>query len=259
MHPWKLASLLVATATLSACASQHATVIETGPGNREAAAQLAIAQRLIAQGIPDTAIREHLDPLIASYERQYAHSGKTVYSARTMPESFMYAVLDAVPESAPGQPARDQRVKSDVVVVDGGWSDALETKGYALFELHHYDEAEATLREALRLAPLYSTAWSELGNLYQSQKKWPEAMEAFRQAQNAADMVKEDDPHRPHYTRALRGQGFVLTEQGRLDDSEALYKECLALDPDDGHAKNELAYIAELRANQHRAATGESR
>ncbi len=48
-------------------------------------------------------------------------------------------------------------------------------------------------------------------------------------------------------TRAWRGKGFVLTEQGKLDESEALYRKCLALDADDGGAKRELEYIQSLR------------
>jgi Flp pilus assembly protein TadD len=45
-----------------------------------------------------------------------------------------------------------------------------------------------------------------------------------------------------------RGRGFVLTELGRLDEAEAAYRESLKIEPDSERAKNELQYIARLKA-----------
>jgi Flp pilus assembly protein TadD len=45
----------------------------------------------------------------------------------------------------------------------------------------------------------------------------------------------------------MRGMGFVLIERGGLDEAEALFRDCLKLNPDDDHAKKELAYITEQR------------
>ncbi len=44
-------------------------------------------------------------------------------------------------------------------------------------------------------------------------------------------------------TRALRGTAYVDVELGRLDDAEALYVRCLALDPNDAKAAGELRYV----------------
>jgi tetratricopeptide (TPR) repeat protein len=134
------------------------------------------------------------------------------------------------------------------VVVSGAWADALQLKGFALVELHRTDDAKAAFNEAIALAPLYPAPWSELGNIYQTEKNWPEATKAYEQAENGAELVEDKDAGRPFYRRALRGQAFVLTEQGRLDESEALYRKCLAIDAEDSGAKRELDYIAELRA-----------
>ena len=41
--------------------------------------------------------------------------------------------------------------------------------------------------------------------------------------------------------------GVLLVEQGKLNEAEAMYKTCLALDPKDNKAKGELEYIQGLR------------
>jgi tetratricopeptide (TPR) repeat protein len=48
--------------------------------------------------------------------------------------------------------------------------------------------------------------------------------------------------------RAWRGMGYVLIEQGRLEEAEAIYKKCLTLDPNDEKAKGELRYIKERKS-----------
>src|SRR5262249_25891100 len=52
---------------------------------------------------------------------------------------------------------------------------------------------------------------------------------------------------------ALRGTGFVLIELDQLDEAERYFRESLALDPDSSVAKNELNYIARLRAGGRKA------
>jgi Flp pilus assembly protein TadD len=52
--------------------------------------------------------------------------------------------------------------------------------------------------------------------------------------------------------RALRGKGFVLVELGKLDEAEAMYRRCLAIDPADTKAANELRYVQSRRqSGQH--------
>jgi tetratricopeptide (TPR) repeat protein len=46
--------------------------------------------------------------------------------------------------------------------------------------------------------------------------------------------------------------GWILVERGKLDEAEALYRQCLELNPDDSHAKAELDYIAQQRAKRPR-------
>lgn len=47
-----------------------------------------------------------------------------------------------------------------------------------------------------------------------------------------------------------RGRGFSLIEQGRLKEARAAYDAALEADPEDGHAKRQLAYIDGLEAGQ---------
>ena len=162
-----------------------------------------------------------------------------------MVEPLIYSTMDAAAAKDTGNTP-----PSEVLVLTGAWSDALVLKGYALVELRKVEEAKATLKDAIGLAPMNPAPWSELGYIYQNEKSWSEALDAYRQAETGAQMTEDEAGHRPLYARALRGQAFVLTEQGQLDESEALYRKCLAINPDDGGAKQELAYISGLRSRQ---------
>jgi tetratricopeptide (TPR) repeat protein len=52
---------------------------------------------------------------------------------------------------------------------------------------------------------------------------------------------------------ALRGKGFVLIEMDHLDEAEACFRASLHLDPSSQVARNELTYIARLRAGGRKA------
>jgi tetratricopeptide (TPR) repeat protein len=56
--------------------------------------------------------------------------------------------------------------------------------------------------------------------------------------------------------RLQRTRGFALVELNRLDEAEAAYKASLVLEPDHGGAKNELTYIAQMRAGREPAPIG---
>lgn len=75
----------------------------------------------------------------------------------------------------------------------------------------------------------------------------PEALAAYDEGLKIADL---DDKSR---ARMLRGRGFVLTDMERLDEAEAAYTESLKFDPSSAVAKNELEYIAKLRAGGNKA------
>jgi Flp pilus assembly protein TadD len=62
-----------------------------------------------------------------------------------------------------------------------------------------------------------------------------------------AEIASDDATKTINLTRAWRGQGYCLVEQGKLNEAEAMYRKCLALDPKDNKARGELEYIQGLR------------
>lgn len=209
--------------------------------------QLRAGAEKLKQGYSALAIRDFFDPLIAHYEKAYAHGNKEVHTARSPAESLLYLVGDVTARGG----ARRRR---DVIVLDTTWSDTYLLKGYALVEMQRVKEAQAALRAALRLAPRNARYLSELAYTYQDQKNFRKALEIYREAEDAARLTSPEDEKPQDIALALRGQGYSLSELGRLDESEALYKRCLEIDPNDTKAKSELDYIQGLRARQRGAA-----
>jgi tetratricopeptide (TPR) repeat protein len=198
-------------------------------------------KRVLIQGKPDTAINQYFDPIIASYERQYANEKRTIYVTHSMGETILYMGLSSAVNEKSGS-------KNGAIAIQNLWTDALELKGYALVELNRPDEAKPVLNRAIELSPFYPLPAAELGNIYQIEKNWPAALDAYGKAEMGANLMDDGEAKTKFLTRAWRGQAYVLTEQGKLDDSEALYRKCLELNPNDGNAKGELEYIASLRA-----------
>jgi Flp pilus assembly protein TadD len=127
-------------------------------------------------------------------------------------------------------------------------------KGHALIDLERYDDAKATLRHGLEIAPMNPSLWNELGAILQLEKNWPEAAKAYAAAESGARLFADPQARGANgpLTRALRGQGYVLIQTGELKKAEKLYRRCLKLDPHDDVARRELAHIATLKAEKRR-------
>jgi Flp pilus assembly protein TadD len=138
----------------------------------------------------------------------------------------------------------DKREASALIVA---WADAYYLKGYALVELRRSEDAKVALERAIHLSPFNSQYLSELANIYQDEKNWPKAFDLYSEAEAFATF-SPSTREKLDTARAKRGQGYVLTELGRLDEAEAKYKECLAMDPNDAKAQHELEYIRAVRA-----------
>lgn len=210
--------------------------------------KLATGKSILLQGRPDVAIRDYFDPIIQDYQKHFSRSGELVYSANTTTEVLLYSALGATTGKSQAKIAST----SKIIVLNGVWADALELKGYALVDLKRDDDAAAVLKRAVSLAPFNPTSWTELGFVYQREKNWAAAMDAYQQAENGAELIEDEKetPTRPLLARALRGQGYVLTELGKLAEAKAIYLNCLQLNPDDARAKHELAYIGQLEAQK---------
>ncbi len=208
---------------------------------------LQAGKGLLLKGIAAEAIHQYFDPVIQSYAQSNQDPNVQVFAAHSLTESLIYAGL----ATATGDKENKQG-KHSSIVVDGAWTDALELKAYALTELGRSDEAKVVLQQAIALSPEYPTPWLELGSIYQTEKDWAAAMDAYQHAEDATNFMDAGAVKNENLGRSLRGKAFVLTEQGRLDESEALYKQCLTINPDDDRARHELDYIGHLRKTQDR-------
>ena len=191
------------------------------------------AAPLIQQGRVSEALDQVIDPVIAEFEKAYGASKEKIYCASSAPETLLYLVKAAAD-------------KQNARVVDPGYAYAYYIKGYVCIEQKDLAHAEEYLTRAMALSPFNSQFLSELGNLYQSRRDWTKALDRYKQAAEHAALLDADGGSK-WQRRALRGQAFVLVEQGKLDEAEKLHRRCLELDPQDEGAANELRYIAGLR------------
>ena len=181
-----------------------------------------------------------LDRSIAYYEAKYPEGDTRWYVSRDAQESLAYMLMAAADADA-GKAAKP---KSQALIVQ--WSTAWFLKGYAAIEAGKADDARVALDRAIALSPWNSRFLNERGILAKSEKKWEEALHLFEAAADHATFSGEtaDDDR----SRALRGQAFVLIEMGDLDRAEKALKSVLEFAPDDEKAKQELEYIAQVRA-----------
>lgn len=175
-----------------------------------------------------------VEPALAAYDRRYAREPRQKFCSYSREE-----VLAAMVGAA--------GAKQDAVAIGNGWCDALFIKGFALADLRRYAEAAPVMERLVALAPYHAQYLSELGYVYQQQRDWPRSYALYTRARDASAMVR-DERRAYERGRALRGMGYALIEQGRWDEAEAIYRECLQLDPADPRALNELRYIQDQRA-----------
>jgi len=190
--------------------------------------------QLAKSGNPKDAI-SYFDKVIAGYEKAYNDKNQKFYSARWQVESLM-----CLAEAA--------NTKVSATVVSANWAYAYYLKAYSLLELGNIKEAKNLLERALAMSPRNSQFLSEMGNIYQLEKNWPKALETFQAAASAAQEFSPPDDKNAELSRAWRGIGYTYVEQGKLDDAEKMYRQCLELDANDQRALNELQYIRQVRA-----------
>jgi Tetratricopeptide repeat len=195
---------------------------------------LVKGREVLSKGDPQRAIVEYFDPVIRHYEMLYKDTPKRVFSAQSQMQAFVYIALP------------DEK-KRATEVLDGTWSDAYLMKAYALTELKKVNDAQTALESAIALSPLNAQYISELAYTYQAQKDCAKSIDTYVRASEAAEMGSDDATKTIDLTRAWRGQGYCLVEQGKLDEAEVMYRKCLALDPKDDKARGELGYIEGLR------------
>jgi Tfp pilus assembly protein PilF len=143
-----------------------------------------------------------------------------------------------------GRPEEAEAALREALRIDPQLAHAHSNLGNLLAEQGHPVEAEAALREALRIDPQLAQAHSNLGNLLAEQGRPEEAEEAYREA------LRID----PQDAKVYSNLGHLLTKQGRPVEAEAALREALRIDPQDTKAHSNLGI---LLAEQGRLAEAE--
>lgn len=178
--------------------------------------------------------------LFESVDRTFTEAyakGPRAWCARSPKEATAYLLMATV-----------QKVSS--VAIGPLWCDAIYFGAYCQTELGRTAEAAGQLDRALAMAPRNSQYLSERADLLVRQRKLDTALDMFRQAEEFSDFTPNPDSAKLFRSRACRGVGYVLIEQGKLDDAEATYRHCLEIDPNDRKSFRELGYIASQRSNK---------
>jgi tetratricopeptide (TPR) repeat protein len=236
LHALLAAGILLCQSVPSRAGTDNPPTASARADETEQQQHVDAAAKLLQERKPAEAI-DGLDKVIAHFEALRKEKTDLAYCARSPAESLVYllkATVDKTPASVYG-PA---------------WCDAYFLRGYALIELGRTAEARAALERAVQLAPREAHYRSELADVYAREKNWNEALAAFDASAKVAEESVEKERKNAELGRALRGKGFVLVELGRLDEAEAMYRRCLALDPADKKAMNELRYVQSRQQKQ---------
>lgn len=97
----------------------------------------------------------------------------------------------------------------------------LSNKGIQEFQNNLYDSAEKSLKLAIQTDPTYEIAHHSLGKVYQKQRKWDRAADAFEAAVERA----------PNNGQFASDWGDALLEMKKLDEAEKALKKATELDP----------------------------
>ncbi len=174
-----------------------------------------------------------VDPILAAYEAQFASEQRQMYCGMSPPQTLLYMIMAA-------------KEKRSAIAVSPGWCDALFLKGFSLIDQKQVEAGLPFLARAAAMAPAHAHYLNELGYAYQTLRRSPESLTAYGSAADYANIL--DNPAKTiEQTRAWRGMGYILVEQGKWDEAAEMYRKCLKSDPNDAKAKGELRYIAQAR------------
>lgn len=191
---------------------------------------LVEARKLILANRCQEALDGPLAEVLAFFEAKYKNEKARIYCAGTPVESLAYLLTAA-------------KDKQEAKVLDAPWATAHYMCAYAWFELGRMHRGRPHLEKAIALSPSNSMFLAELAHYHQLDKDWPRALELFKRAEEGAIIASTEDRKKADLGRAKRGVGYVLVELGKLEEAAKEYEACLALDPDDRKAADELNYV----------------
>jgi hypothetical protein len=233
----ELAVVLIVASVFTAVLAEDAPAAAASEEHEKPSPEYTLLEKgrhWLETGDPERAITVAFDPVIEHFESAYQGTKSRVYSAQSMQQAILYSVL----------PGPEQQTTE---VLDGVWANAYLLKGYALLELKNARGAQHALEAAVALSPMNSQYLAELAYAFQVQGDCDKSIATYAQAESAAALGSDDETKTRDVTRALRGQGYCLIEQGKLTEAETMYKKSLSLDPGDKKALGELKYIESQR------------
>jgi tetratricopeptide (TPR) repeat protein len=231
--------ILLATLTTTGALSETG---EPPAVAKDAEAKRDAVDELIQQALQDARAGRNaealasLDPMALAVTNRIAEVKDPVYCARSETE-------------AKGYQARATPTSRKVQFAPARLCDVLFMRAYVLENLHRVPEALEQLRQVVTLEPDFPHFQVEYAAALRQSGDLASALTAYRRAAQIAAPIKE---YSLDQAAALRGIGFILTEQDDLDGAEQAYRQSLALAPDNPLALHELSYIAHLRATHEK-------
>jgi tetratricopeptide (TPR) repeat protein len=216
----------------------YPALAESDPDKDPRFGKLVAESEQLAKAKKSSAAIEKCDKVIAAFKGYYGRQQRKIYCGNSSAE-----VLGNLLQAA---------VKNEnAIVLSPTWANAYFVKGYALEDLHRLGEAKASVLLAVSLSPTNSHYLNELGAIYQLEKNWPKAKETFLAAEDNAPLSPEET-RADDLARARRGLGYVYVELGQMAEAEQKYRQCLATNPSDTRARDELQYVEQVRAKQRK-------
>jgi tetratricopeptide (TPR) repeat protein len=221
-------------AGLMAVAIMGAPVLARADEAGEDAALVKAALGALREG-RDSDVLEITDPAVTRQAERDADTSRLWFCSHSAMEMLLYSAIG-------------KDVKKPVTVLGGDACDALFLRAYALVNLKRLPEARAQLQALTNLAPQYSHYAVEYAFAVRAGGDLDEAMKVYQTAERLSVSPFASAQAKSDHASALRGIGFIQTEQGDLDGAEESYKASLKDEPRNPVAKNELVYIRQLRA-----------
>ena len=155
----------------------------------------------------------------------------------------------------------------ELLLESPGDVDAMRLLAGILASQSEVEEAEALLRKAVSHAPDYALAFLDLGQLFQEQHRYAEAIECFQRTirlqpsapkprhllastlapvgrtEDALDTYRQVLELHPRHAGAWLGLGHTLKTIGRQQEAIEAYRQCIRVRPDNGETYWSLANL----------------
>ena len=141
---------------------------------------------VLKPGNPELAIKNYFEPVNQSFMHETAKAGANdeIYSSHGAAETAAYT-------SKVAKQNEGAKTPTQLVIVDGAWTDALVLKARALIQLQRLPQARAALDMATTISPAYPPVWLELASTYQAEKNWDKALNTYKPAENFAGAIED--------------------------------------------------------------------